>query len=467
MGEPAVLSVLESDALDNIEPIDEKHCRFLNKIELKHALESLKIKAPEKELSQFMDFLDDSRDEKISKEELVNFYRERNREILQIFRELDVNQESSISKKELYRGCHRLGLSPIENHLDNLIKVLNMKHNLRIDFEEFRNIVFLLSIADHMNDDNLNSTGLTFPANELRESSLSFSGFGTSLDTRRRVVTLMSGAVAGVVSRTCTAPMDRLKVLMQASSAATGPSGVFSGLASIYREGGWKAFFRGNGTNVIKVAPETAAKFFVFEELKMVFPRLGWLRDCKDEHANFAEKFAAGSCAGAFSQIVVYPLEIAKTRLAASPKGVYNGLYDCLGKIVKSNGMRGLYHGLNPSILGIIPYAGVDLAIYSSLKEMYFETNILATEVPVGVLLGIGATSSLCGQVVSYPLQVIRTRIQLKGGNILPCFNSILKHEGFRGLYRGIGPNFLKSIPSVSIGYVAYETSLSLLSNLD
>ena len=65
---------------------------------------------------------------------------------------------------------------------------------------------------------------------------------------------LVSGAIAGAVSRTATAPLDRLKTLMQAQTVRS--PGLLHGMRSIAMEGGWRAFFRGNGANVVKIAPE-------------------------------------------------------------------------------------------------------------------------------------------------------------------------------------------------------------------
>ena len=79
--------------------------------------------------------------------------------------------------------------------------------------------------------------------------------------------TLISGGVAGAISRTATAPLDRLKVILQAQTTGK-PTGIVQGFKDIYVEGGVKSYFRGNGTNVIKIAPETAVKFIMYDKIK-------------------------------------------------------------------------------------------------------------------------------------------------------------------------------------------------------
>ncbi|KAL8562918.1 hypothetical protein ACOMHN_004610 [Nucella lapillus] len=94
-----------------------------------------------------------------------------------------------------------------------------------------------------------------------------------------------------------------------------------------------------------------------------------------------------------------------------------------------------------------------------TLKNKYMEDH-KNQDPSVFVLLGCGTASSTCGQVASYPLALIRTRLQAKGGHketMMSLFTKILREDGPTGLYRGIAPNFLKVAPAVSISYVVYE----------
>jgi solute carrier family 25 phosphate transporter 23/24/25/41 len=105
-------------------------------------------------------------------------------------------------------------------------------------------------------------------------------------------VTLFSGGVAGACSRTATAPLDRLKVIMQANTK--GDMTILGGLKNIYKEGGTKAFFRGNGTNVIKIIPETAIKFLMYDAIKA--------KVCKNPKKPVTtERLISGACAGFIS----------------------------------------------------------------------------------------------------------------------------------------------------------------------
>jgi len=83
----------------------------------------------------------------------------------------------------------------------------------------------------------------------------------------------------------------------------------------------------------------------------------------------------------------------------------------------------------------------------------------------VATLLGFGALSSTAGQLVAYPLQLVRTRLQSAGMPGMPhydgmwdCVRHVLRHDGVAGFYRGLGPNFIKSLPAIAISYAVFET---------
>jgi solute carrier family 25 phosphate transporter 23/24/25/41 len=125
----------------------------------------------------------------------------------------------------------------------------------------------------------------------------------------------------------------------------------------------------------------------------------------------------------------------------------------------KSEGARVFYKGYIPNLLGILPYAGIDLAVYETLKKFYLRREP-DREPPILLLLACGTTSSTCGQIASYPLALVRTRLQAMHGHecsMTGLFKTILEREGLFGLYRGLTPNFLKVAPAVSISYVVYE----------
>lgn len=163
-----------------------------------------------------------------------------------------------------------------------------------------------------------------------------------------------------------------------------------------------KSFFRGNGTNVIKIAPETAIKFIMFDKIKEM--------TCKNaKQPTTVERLISGGIAGFTSQSMIYPLEIIKTRLALAPKGTYSGILGCGKTIMADEGIMALYKGWGASVLGIIPYASIDMAVFNTLRDNY--VKMYAHEPTTITLLCAGAFSGVCGQLVAYPLALVRTRL--------------------------------------------------------
>uniref|UniRef100_A0A8C8FLM9 EF-hand domain-containing protein n=1 Tax=Oncorhynchus tshawytscha TaxID=74940 RepID=A0A8C8FLM9_ONCTS len=269
---------------------------------------------------------------------------------------------------------------------------------------------------------------------------------------------LSAGAMAGAVSRTGTAPLDRVKVFMQVHSSKSNRVTLLGGFKQMIKEGGMASLWRGNGVNVLKIAPETAIKFMAYEQYKkLLTPEGGKVQT--------HQRFMAGSLAGATAQSSIYPMEMMKTRLTLGKTGQYNGMFDCAKKILRKEGIKAFYKGYTPNMIGIIPYAGIDLAVYESLKNAWLSRYAKDTANPgILVLLGCGTISSTCGQLASYPLALLRTRMQAQAtlevsdkSTMTGLMKGIMANEGFFGLYRGILPNFMKVIPAVSLSYVVYE----------
>lgn len=298
-------------------------------------------------------------------------------------------------------------------------------------------------------------------------------------------VVLVAGGLAGIASRTATAPLDRLKTLMQ-----VGPpmgvrrpmalDGVANGLREILRAGGLASFWQGNGTNCIKVMPESAIRFWTYDAVKA--------RVCRDPRCpSGQERLVAGAAAGFVSCLAIYPMEVIKTRMAVAKQGQFGSIAACVRATVKHEGLSALYKGLAASLVGIVPYSAIDLALYSTLKEWCIRGRG-ERELPVVTLLGCGAASSAVAQIITYPLALAKTRMQVAGmggrsprvrieyglapvvrpeySGLLDCLRQTVRGEGVRGLYAGLVPNMLKAVPAVAISYTVFETSKKQLIGL-
>ena len=191
---------------------------------------------------------------------------------------------------------------------------------------------------------------------------------------------MVAGGLAGTISRTCTAPVDRLKVLQQVHGGRKQTS-IPNTVRYMLNEGGIRGLWRGNGINVLKMTPENALKFGVFEEVKKM------MRGSEKREMKVHERLVAGSCAGAFSQSAIYPLEVLKTRLALRKTGEMTGVVRFAKDMFAAEGLKVFYKGYWPNLFGIIPYAGIDLAVYETLKEYYLKKNVQQNDRPSALLL--------------------------------------------------------------------------------
>lgn len=167
--------------------------------------------------------------------------------------------------------------------------------------------------------------------------------FSLGNDNNETLNSYVNYKLIGAVSRTFTAPLDRVKIFLQIQSAKVSIGDSFR---YMLKEGGVSSFWRGNGINVIKIAPESAIKFAAYEQVKRL------IRRNKNRPMSIYERFAAGACAGGISQTAIYPLEVLKTRLALRKTGQYKSILDAALKIHATEGVKSFYRGYIPNILG-------------------------------------------------------------------------------------------------------------------
>ncbi|KAH3933717.1 hypothetical protein HBI56_144860 [Parastagonospora nodorum] len=309
----------------------------------------------------------------------------------------------------------------------------------------------------------------------------------------------VAGGIAGIVSRTSTAPLDRLKVYLIAQTGAATEQAVVAAksgnvisavrnawtplataMKELWQAGGMRSLYAGNGLNVIKVMPESAIKFGSYEAAKRLFATVEGHNDPSAIHS--WSKFVAGGLAGMVSQFAVYPIDTLKFRMQCET--VSGGLHGnrliiaTAKKMWAHNGVAAYYRGLPMGIVGIFPYAALDLGTFEYLKRAVARRNAKRLGCheqdaePGGFMTAaIGGFSGAFGASAVYPLNVLRTRLQSQGTvlhprtytGIVDVTRQTIAGEGWRGLFKGLTPNLLKVVPAVSITYVVYDKSKKII----
>lgn len=295
--------------------------------------------------------------------------------------------------------------------------------------------------------------------------------------------TFVAGGVGGAVSRTFTAPLDRIKVLAQEGRvvqwAAAHPTvhqpirapGDIERMAQLARyvfqyQGGVKGFWRGNGVNCMKAGPEFATAFMTRQFYVQ--------RICRDPaNPTFGENFLVGALGGTTAQSLLYPLEVVKTRMAVSGNGEYSNIADCFVQSLRRGGIADLYRGIGANAAGLFPHRGLEMGIFFTLQQQIARRYSDST-VPLAATTCISFVASTVAQVLTYPLNLVRTRLQTQGVNGRPlrykgmvhCVQSILADEGVRGLFVGLAPNMLKAVPASMIMYIAFNQTRAQLETI-
>lgn len=271
---------------------------------------------------------------------------------------------------------------------------------------------------------------------------------------------LISGAIAGAVSRSAVAPLETIRTHLMVGLSGNSALEVFR---SVVVADGWKGLYRGNFVNVIRVAPSKGIELFVYDTVKKhLSPKPG-----EQPKLPIPAPSVAGALAGVSSTLCTYPLELLKTRLTVQ-RGVYKNFLDAFMRIIKDEGPAELYRGLTPSIIGVIPFAATNYLAYDTLQKAY-KKAFNKEEVGNVMTLLIGSASSAFSSTVTFPLEVARKHMQAGAvngrqySNVLHALVTILEKEGPAGLYRGLGPSWLKLIPAAGISFMCYEACKKIL----
>mmetsp|Transcript_10103 Transcript_10103/g.25312 ORF Transcript_10103/g.25312 Transcript_10103/m.25312 type:complete len:355 (-) Transcript_10103:213-1277(-) len=295
-----------------------------------------------------------------------------------------------------------------------------------------------------------------------------FTEIGNSIVLSDSAKYLISGATAGIVSRTVVSPFEVIATLNMCSVDTVKAKGPIAQLLALFKAEGVRGFFKGNFANCLKVAPTKGIQFLTFEGFKRLISGARGEHE-RDKPLSPAERLTAGGIAGIVAGCLCYPLDVAKTLLTAYPE-TYKGIFNTLSTVVKQKGVRGLYRGLGPTLVAMFPYVGLELMVYEQLSIFYTRTNE-NKEPSIPIMMLLGAFAGSLAQTTCHPLDVVRKRLQLQGTGgrplvyktMIDAFRGIAKKEGVGALYRGLIPTYMSVIPSAAVTYVVYEGTKRLL----
>ncbi|KAI9683604.1 MAG: hypothetical protein M1829_004908 [Trizodia sp. TS-e1964] len=332
----------------------------------------------------------------------------------------------------------------------------------------------------------------------------------------------LAGGLAGCAAKTVVGPLDRVKILFQTSSPQFAKysgswAGAIRAMREIYRsEGVAKGLFRGHSATLLRIYPYAAIKFVAYEQVRALVIR-------GPEQESAARRALSGAAAGVVSVLCTYPLELIRVRLAfetktgsrsslraicsqiyserpssspsASTLSPLSALADHYRQPTRLRGHGGLsnfYRGFMPTLWGMLPYAGMSFLTHDTLGDVLRHASVAhyttqasrstntntnmstsattssSSSPPPQLLwwaqLLRGGVAGIVAQTASYPLEVLRRRMQVGGvvgdGHRLRMGETarlILRERGLRGFWVGLGIGFLKVVPMTATSFFVYE----------
>ncbi|KAJ5611842.1 Mitochondrial carrier protein LEU5 [Penicillium herquei] len=326
----------------------------------------------------------------------------------------------------------------------------------------------------------------------------------------------LAGGFAGCAAKTVVAPLDRVKILFQSSNPQFARyAGSWAGLAAaikdIKRYEGARGLFKGHSATLLRIFPYAAIKFLAYEQIRaFIIP--------SSENETSVRRLVSGSLAGMTSVFFTYPLELIRVRLAFETKASSrSSLLDICRQIyherakppatgpstsappsstvaaaetvaatvntaVPRSGLANFYRGFGPTLLGMLPYAGVSFLTHDTVGDWLRTPSIVQyTTIPdsdaiphqkgsrrpqltAAAELFSGAIAGVVSQTFSYPLEVIRRRMQVGGAvgdghrlGIVETGRKILLERGFRGFFVGLTIGYIKIVPMSATSFFVYE----------
>ncbi|GLT61028.1 hypothetical protein SLA2020_337640 [Shorea laevis] len=274
---------------------------------------------------------------------------------------------------------------------------------------------------------------------------------------KRALIDATAGATAGAISRTVTSPLDVIKIRFQVqleptSSWALLRNNMLTGFLA------WKcpSFTYGYAIYCHTIYCVHMFKTFAAGSSKT------------EDHIHLSPylSYVSGALAGLAATVGSYPFDLIRTILASQgePK-VYPTMRSAFVDIIRTRGFRGMYAGLSPTLVEIVPYAGLQFGTYDTFKRWLWIISILAFHQWVA--------AGTCAKLVCHPLDVVKKRFQIEGlqrhprygarvehdayKNMFHAVRQILQAEGWAGLYKGIVPSTVKAAPAGAVTFVAYE----------
>ena len=265
-----------------------------------------------------------------------------------------------------------------------------------------------------------------------------------------------SGLLGGVAQVLAGHPLDTVKVRLQTQTVVAGVAPEYRGMVDCFRktvaEEGFRGLYKGAASPLTGAMFHNAALFFFYGQSQEIMKAIR-----KTESLQGADFFFAGGMTGVAAGLAESPIDLVKCKLQAQlkpkagEKPLFTGSFSAAAFIAKNYGIRGLYQGLQATVIRNSPAFGS----YFFCNEMMKRALTPAGERPSrGTLMLGGAAAGFGFWGVFYPLELIKTRMQTdhmevakrQYSGVLDCVKKSYAEGGINAFFRGYSPALLRAI---------------------
>jgi len=275
---------------------------------------------------------------------------------------------------------------------------------------------------------------------------------------------LLAGVSGGVIATCILHPLDLLKIRFAVNedqwklSRSSRPA-YLPAIGSIVRSEGVTGLYQGVTPNIVGAGAAWGLYFFFYNAFKSSLQGGN-----RNKQLSATSHLLAASSSGVITLTLTNPIWVVKTRLCLQPSvsgSKYSGFIDALVKIGRQEGLRGLYAGFVPGLFGV-SHGTVQFMAYEELKNSYhnYHNQDITTKLGTIEYLSFAALSKFLAAFITYPYQVVRTRLQnteSRYSGSIDCVKKIYNLEGGIGFYKGLTPNLIRVVPATMITFVVYE----------
>ncbi|KAL4231567.1 oxidative phosphorylation uncoupler [Mactra antiquata] len=295
---------------------------------------------------------------------------------------------------------------------------------------------------------------------------------------------LFSAGIAACMADLITFPLDTAKVRLQIrnsskssitetmkllingdyirqSSYPSKSPGMFGTLSSICRNEGPKSMYSGLSAGLQRQMCFSSIRLGFYDDVKAHYQKI-FAADSKSSPSVFI-RLLSGLTTGVMCVTVAQPTDVVKIRMQAAgaqpgPK-LYTGVFKAYANIYNKEGLRGLWKGYFPNVTRNSITNMSEIVSYDMIKEYILHHGHMTDNFPCHVVCGFSA--GFVATVIASPVDVIKTRYMSANpgqyNGVIDCAKQIVSENGFRGLYKGFVPSFIRFGSWNILMFVFYE----------